>query len=158
MDRQPPTTGAAPGLAADDVLEIHQLLAYYGHVLDDREWDRLDEVFTPDAVLDYTRAGAPAELHGLEEVRAFFREANHPSAHHTTNVVVTRRGGEVRVRSKFLVPYTRETHVPKRWYGGTYDDVAVPTPAGWRLARRTCVGRWQFTTDEEPIPAHRRTW
>jgi 3-phenylpropionate/cinnamic acid dioxygenase small subunit len=118
-------------LGADDVLQIHQLLAYYGHVLDDRDWGALDEVFTVDAVLDYTRAGATAVLHGLDEVRTFFGDANHPSAHHTTNVVVVRRDGEVRVRSKFFVPYTRETHVPKRWYGGTY---------------------------EEPIPPHRRTW
>ncbi|WP_409329681.1 nuclear transport factor 2 family protein [Trujillonella humicola] len=142
----------------DDVLQIHQLLAYYGHVLDDRDWAALPEVFTPDAVLDYTRAGAPAVLHGLEEVRAFFAGANHPSAHHTTNVVVVRRGGRVLVRSKFFVPYTRDTHVPTRWYGGTYDDVAVPTPAGWRLAARTCIGRWQLTPDQGPVPEHRRTW
>src|SRR5215207_5243605 len=102
---------------ADDVLRIHQLLAYYGHVLDDRDWGVLEEVFTADAVLDYTRAGATAVLHGLDEVRAFFAGANHPSAHHTTNVVVLRRDGEVRVRSKFFVPYTRASHVPKRWFG-----------------------------------------
>jgi len=143
---------------ADDVLRIHQLLAYYGHVLDDRDWGVLEEVFTADAVLDYTRAGATAVLHGLDEVRAFFAGANHPSAHHTTNVVVLRRAGEVRVRSKFFAPYTRESHVPKRWFGGTYDDVAVPTPVGWRLSHRTCVGQWQFTTDQEPVPPHRRTW
>jgi 3-phenylpropionate/cinnamic acid dioxygenase small subunit len=151
-----PAPDGWPG--ADAVLQIQQLLAYYGHVLDDRDWDALPEVFTPDAVLDYTRAGATAVLHGLDEVRAWFRRANHPSAHHTTNVVVTRRDGQVRVRSKFLVPYTRESHTPKRWYGGTYEDVAVPTAAGWRLAARTCVGQWQFTTDEDPIPVHRRTW
>ena len=145
-----------PGV--ETVLQVSQLLAYYGHVLDDSDWGALGEVFTADAVLDYTRAGAPAVLHGLDEVRAFFRGANHPSAHHTTNIVVLRRGGQVRARSKFLVPYTRGTHVPKRWYGGTYDDVAVPTEAGWRLSRRTCVGQWQFTTDDVPIPEHRRTW
>jgi 3-phenylpropionate/cinnamic acid dioxygenase small subunit len=145
-------------LDALDLLLVHQLLAHYGHVVDDRAWERFDELFTPDATLDYTRAGATVVHSGLDEIRAFFRDANHPSAHHVLNIVVTERDGEVRVRSKFLVPYTRETHTPKRWYGGTYDDVVVPTDAGWRFAVRVCTGRWQFTADEEPIPPHRRTW
>jgi 3-phenylpropionate/cinnamic acid dioxygenase small subunit len=153
-----PTDGPATGLGTHDLLMIHQLLAYYGHVVDDRDWDRFDELFTPDAVLDYTRAGASAVFHGLEEIRAFFRDVNHPSAHHVLNIVVTQRDGQVLVRSKFFVPYTRETHVPKRWSGGTYDDVVVPTDAGWRFASRVCSVQWQFTTDQEPIPPHRRTW
>ena len=154
-----PGPGAATSeLGALDLLLIHQLLAHYGHVVDDADWDRFDELFTPDATVDYTRAGAPGVLHGIEEIRAFFRDANHPSAHHVLNIVVTQHGGEVRVRSKFFAPYTRERHTPKRWKGGTYDDVVVPTDAGWRFAFRACTGRWQLTTDDEPIPPHRRTW
>ena len=152
------TDGPATGLGANDLLMIHQLLAYYGHVVDDCDWARFDELFTPDATLDYTRAGASAVFTGLDEIRAFFRDANHPSAHHVLNIVVTESGGEVRVRSKFFVPYTRETHVPKRWFGGDYDDVVVRTDRGWRFTFRRCTGRWQFTTDEEPVPPHRRTW
>ena len=55
--------------------------------------------------------------------------------------------GEVRVRSKLFVPYTRPTHEPKRWYGGDYDDVVVRSPAGWRFTKRTCTARWLFTAD-----------
>ena len=149
----------APGLGALDLLLIHQLLGHYGHVVDDAEWNRFEELFTPDAVLDYTGAGAPALLHGIEEIRTFFREVQHPSAHHVVNIVVTPVGDEIRVRSKFFVPYTRESHVPKRWKGGTYDDVVVPTDAGWRFAFRNCTARWQFTADDdESVPPHRRTW
>jgi 3-phenylpropionate/cinnamic acid dioxygenase small subunit len=154
----PAAGGPAPALEALDLLLIHQLLGYYGHVVDDHDWDRFDELFTPDATLDYTRAGAPGVLHGIEEIRAFFRDTNHPSAHHVVNIVVTQDGGKVRVRSKFFVPYTRDTHTPKRWKGGTYDDVVVPTAAGWRFAFRACTAGWQFTTDDEPAPPHRRTW
>jgi hypothetical protein len=74
------------------------------------------------------------------------------------NVVVTERDGEVQVRSTFLVPYTRETHTPKRWYGGTYDDVVVRTEARWRFASRICTGRWRWSIDEAPIPPGRETW
>lgn len=33
-----------------DTLAIHQLLALYGHVVDEREWDRMDELLTADLV------------------------------------------------------------------------------------------------------------
>jgi hypothetical protein len=48
-------------MEAIDVIEVHQLLALYGHIVDDARWDRFEELFTSDAVLDYTAAGsAPA--------------------------------------------------------------------------------------------------
>jgi 3-phenylpropionate/cinnamic acid dioxygenase small subunit len=144
---------------ASDIIEIHQLLGLYGHLVDAKEWDRFAEVFEADAVLDYTGVRAPRVFSGLEEIRQYFRDANHPSAHHVTNIVVSEVAGEVRVKSKFLAPYTRATHDPLRWFGGDYDDVVVRTPAGWRFRRRVCTGRWQFTPGEqEELPEHRRTW
>ena len=92
---------------ANDIIEVHQLLGLYGHVLDAAEWDRLDELFETDAVLDYTGVRAPRVFSGIEEIREFFRDANHPSAHHVTNIVVFEADGEVRVKSKFFAPYTR---------------------------------------------------
>ena len=143
---------------AGDIIEIHQLLGLYGHVVDAAAWDRFDELFAADAVLDYTGVRAPRVYHGVEEIREYFRDANHPSAHHVTNIVVLEVDGEVHVRSKFFAPYTRSTHVPWRWYGGDYDDVVVRTAAGWRFGRRMCTSRWQYTPGEQDeLPAHRRT-
>jgi 3-phenylpropionate/cinnamic acid dioxygenase small subunit len=144
---------------ATDVIEIHQLLGLYGHVVDAREWGRFAELFAADAELDYTGVRAPRVFYGVDEIVAYFQEANHPSAHHVTNVVVFERENEIRVRSKFLAPYTRVTHDPSRWYGGDYEDVVVRTPAGWRFRRRICTARWQFTPGEQGEPTeHRRTW
>ena len=86
------------------------------------------------------------------------RLANHPSAHHCTNVLVYGDDRRIRVKSKFVAPYTRDRQSPRRWYGGAYDDVVVSTRAGWRFASRTCSARWQFTADPEPLPDRRRTW
>jgi len=145
-------------LDALDIIHVHQLLALYGHIVDGQHWDRFEELFTNDAVLDYTAVRAPKVFHGVEEIRTYFREANHPSAHHVTNIVVSEVDGEVRVQSKFFAPYTRPAHTPHRWYGGDYDDVVVSTPAGWRFLHRTCTGRWLFTPDDgDDVPAHRRT-
>lgn len=69
--------------------------------------------------------------------------------------------GEVRVKSKFWVPFTRDSHRPRRWYGGDYDDVVVRTADGWRFARRTCTARWQYTVvdaGDPSVPEGRRTF
>jgi 3-phenylpropionate/cinnamic acid dioxygenase small subunit len=143
---------------AEDVVEIHQLLAEYGHVVDARDWQRFRELFVADAHLDYTRAGAVEVFHDVDSITSWFEKANHPSAHHVVNIFVYEQDGEMRVRSKFFAPYTRETHAPKRWYGGDYDDIVVRTPHGWCFSSRTCSARWQYTVDVGPVPEHRRTW
>ena len=43
-----------------DRLEIEALLTRYTRAIDTGEWDRLDEVFTPDAEIDYTASGGIA--------------------------------------------------------------------------------------------------
>ena len=143
-----------------EIILIHQLLGQYGHLVDAKAWDRFDELFVDDAVVDYTAVRAPRVFYGVEQIREFFRDANHPSAHHVTNIVVWEEKGDARVRSKFLVPYTRPSHTPKRWSGGDYDDIVVRTPAGWRFRRRVCTGRWQFTVAgaDEDVQEHRQTW
>ncbi len=142
-----------------DIIEVHQLLGLYGHLVDAKEWGRFDEIFTDDAVLDYTGVRAPRIFRGLDDICDYFRDANHPSAHHVTNIVVLEVDDEVRVHSKFFAPYTRASHTPRRWFGGDYHDVVVPTPQGWRFRRRKCIGRWLFTPGEhEELPEHRRTW
>jgi len=141
-----------------DIVGVNQLLAHYGHLVDAAAWDRFDELFLPDAVLDYRGVNVAEVMVGLDAVVAFFSAANHPAAHHCTNVYVFDDQGATRVKSKFLVPYTRPQHVPKRWYGGDYDDVVRLTTDGWRFASRTCTARWQYTTDPDPVPQRRRTW
>ena len=148
-----------------DIIEIHQLLGRYGHSIDARDWAAFAALFEADAVLDYTEVRAPHVLHGIEEIVAWFRDANHPSAHHVTNIVVDEvdgpAGREVRVHSKFFAPSTRESHSPKRWFGGDYHDVVARGADGrWRFVSKRCVGRWQFTPDEPgvDVPDHSRTF
>ncbi|HTN78305.1 MAG TPA: nuclear transport factor 2 family protein [Acidimicrobiales bacterium] len=145
-----------------DIILIHQLLARYGHALDARDWESFAELFVPDAVVDYTAVRAPHVCHGIGEILDYFQPANHPAAHHVTNIVVDESGdpaGRVTVHSKFFVPFTRDANVPKRFYGGDYFDVVVKTPAGWKFAEKRCVGRWQYTPDPgEDVPEFRRTF
>jgi 3-phenylpropionate/cinnamic acid dioxygenase small subunit len=148
-----------PDTALDtaDLLAIHQLLALYGHLLDDGHFDRLSEIFAEDAVLTFPGRERAAIRTGAA-ITQFFATAAGSSAHHTTNIVVVADGDRVRVRSKFLVPYTRPEHDVHRWYGGVYEDVVVRTPNGWRIASRAIDGRWQLTAGDGPFPPHRATF
>ena len=163
LSRAHPGRSYAPPIDTTDIVLIEQLAYKYGHLVDARAWPRFDELFVPDAVVDYTLVNAPEVLTGLDAIVGYFESANHPAAHHVSNVWVEEHDGDVRVWSKFWAPYTRESHRPKRWFGGDYEDVVVHTAAGWRFARRSCRGRWQYTLDVEPgsddhIEARRRTY
>ena len=48
--------------SAEDTLAIQAVVVLYGFLVDDREWDRFDQVFTEDAVVDFaiTRPSRPA--------------------------------------------------------------------------------------------------
>lgn len=43
-----------------DRLEIQDLMVRYSHAVDTRQWNLLDEVFTPDAYIDYSAMGGSA--------------------------------------------------------------------------------------------------
>ena len=51
-----------------DRLEIQDLFSRYTYAIDERNWDGLDDVFTPDAFIDYTEAGG--EKGQLPEISA----------------------------------------------------------------------------------------
>ena len=63
-----------------DRLEIQDLLVAYSHAIDSHDWDALDDVFTPDAVIDYTEMGAPRG--NLTETKAFLEAPEQWSANH----------------------------------------------------------------------------
>jgi hypothetical protein len=125
-------------LPAEDTLAIHELLALYGHIIDAREWQRVDELFTATARYDMREFGlGPVE--GAAAIRELWSrpDAMHPLAHHATNIVVsTDADGTVRVLSKGLGvgPNGRVGSV-------VYHDVVERTPAGWRFAARSAVLR-----------------
>jgi hypothetical protein len=119
-----------------DVVEIQQLMAHYGHLVDARNFRRLAEIFSDDGVFDVTvyRAG---RHEGLPAVIAFFEAATHPPAHHSTNLYVYEQSGAVRALSKYAVPAEGG-----RMFGGDYQDVLVRTPEGWRIRERVVTARW----------------
>lgn len=116
-------------LSTEDTLAIQALLADYGHVVDDHDWDRAHEVFAEDFVFE--RGDGRPDLHGIADVVATFKGRN-MYAHVTTNTTISEDDdGTVRAHSKFL-GFPNEG----RPVTGDYRDVVVRTPQGWRLQRR----------------------
>ena len=53
----------------DDRFAIEDLLQRYTTAIDDKDWDLLDTVFAPDAVLDYTTSGGPKGSYPATPIR-----------------------------------------------------------------------------------------
>lgn len=125
-------------LTADDRIAIAELVSLHGHLVDDGEFGRLDELFTADVVYDATDFGV-AVIHGTASFTqaAYALGAGNPVGHHVTNVVVTQTAaGTVQARSKGI-----GVNADGTCGSTTYVDTVVMTPHGWRIAHRTIHAR-----------------
>jgi len=121
---------------AADRLELHELPGRYGDAIDDRDWERLDDIFTADAVFDLTDLGS-RRCEGLDDIKRFMDlEAEHPRTHLMTNVYVDETPGRVRLSFRIIALLAGG----KVGTASYYDDV-VRTPAGWRVANRVITRR-----------------
>ena len=116
-------------LTADDIVEIEQVIAEYGHVVDNNRWERAHLVFARDFVYDFSAHERP-NLHGVIELREALKSRKVYS-HHSTNVSVVETAEGARAHSKFI-------GFPSEGFpiSGDYSDDFVRTDVGWRLVRR----------------------
>lgn len=123
-------------LGVEDRLELHEIAARYGDLIDARDWTGLATVFTVDAVFDATDLGMPL-LSGLEAIRKYMDEsAIHPLGHHITNIYVESAGEEVILRSRIIAAGHRG-----RVSSASYRDRVRKTADGWRIYHRVCTLR-----------------
>ncbi|MCX7284955.1 MAG: nuclear transport factor 2 family protein [Novosphingobium sp.] len=141
-----------------DRLEIQDLFARYSFAIDERDWDALDTIFTPDARIDYTETGGAKGTY--PEIKAWLPGAleRFPMFQHmvaTTKLDIT--GDEARSRTILFNPMTHraedgETQV--FFIGLWYRDRLVRTAEGWRIADRYEEAGWTHNVpDMAPAPA-----
>ena len=136
-------------LTTEDRLDIAEALALHAHVVDADQLDRIDELFTTDAVYDMTAPGMGI-FEGIETIRAAAAQmsasGHAPIAHFLTNIIVTStREDEATALSKCLMIMATGTT-----QGVTYDDTLRRDQGRWRISRRviTPAGRPVVTRAE----------
>jgi len=119
-------------LSTEERIELIELLGRYGRMIDDRNWEALETIFTPDARFDLSPIGRPL-LTGLDEIREYMaNRAAHPVAHHITNPHIDRLGDDDLWLSCMLVAVQADGSVAS----GRYSDQVVRHDGGLRIRYR----------------------
>ena len=127
-----------------DRLEIQDLITAYSYAIDFHAWDELDDIFTPDATLDFTATGG--EAGDLPAMKAWLARtlpmfAGHQHLVATSQVVLA--GDRASARSVCHNPMylDRPDGQQVLFVGLWYEDEFVRTQFGWRIcARRQRIG------------------
>ncbi len=116
-----------------DAEEIAALLYTYARAVDTKDWQLYRSVFTDDAHIDYSSAGAI--VGGRDEVVEWFA-ANFGviawSMHYITNIESHVTGDTATVRAMFYNPMQLPGMAEQSSCGGYYHHELVRTPDGWR--------------------------
>lgn len=131
-----------------DTTAIERIVFLYGHLIDEKEWDRLDEIFAPN--FSFRIDGTDIAYEGFEEVKQFMTSIRHPIAHYSTNVLVdVEEGADVATAHvKLFAPRTDGTAAV-----GTYHDTLVRTADGWRFeSRRVVTADLHWVSGPRPTP------
>lgn len=145
-----------------DRLEIQDLLARYSFALDERDWDAMDAVFTPDAHIDYSEAGGAAGCY--PEIKQWLPTALERFVSFQHMVATTKLdicGDEATSRTILFNPMVYEGEEGERktfFLGLWYRDKLVRTADGWRIAeRREEMSYAHNAPDMGPVPELERS-
>jgi hypothetical protein len=121
-----------------DRLEIQQLLVDYSTAIDQRRFDDLDKLFTPDAYIDYRTLGGidgryPEVKKWLSEVLPTFPVYAHMLGNFSVRITGDTASSRVICFNPMVLPGGSDQVL---FCGLWYDDEFLRTPEGWRMTRR----------------------
>ncbi len=139
-----------------DRLEIQDLLVEEAGAIDERDWDRWEAVYTPDARIDWSgNGGAKGDP---KEVRAWaasvLSTANFPYPqyqHYCTNFRIRVNGDRASSRHLQLIPISVPSPGGGRqiaFCGIWFDDELVRSEAGWKICERRETLAWRHNFPE----------
>lgn len=138
-----------------DRVDIQDLIARYAHAIDDRDWDMLDNIFTEDAVIDYTDLGG--KKGSLPETKIFLKEAMPKFSafqHLSTTSRIDIKGDKAFCKTILFNPMVMDHEGEQRVFfiGLWYRDEMVRTTKGWRIKSRREEKSWSFNAPENMLP------
>jgi len=123
-----------------DRFEIQDLLVSYCDAIDHRNFNALDDIFTADAIIDYTEAGG---IRGnLPEIKAYLEKALEPfsSMQHMIGLPsLNISGNSATARTLLFNPMVvKQDNKSQVFFVGLwYVDQLTRTGAGWRISLRS---------------------
>lgn len=125
-------------LEISDRMAIQQLLVDYASAIDQRRFDDLGRIFTPDAYIDYRAMGG---IDGtFPEVKAWLEEVlpRFPAYFHLVgNFDIRLTGDTATGRTMCFNPMQIDVEGRVLFCALWYEDEFVRTADGWRMTRRT---------------------
>ncbi|MGH8504457.1 MAG: nuclear transport factor 2 family protein [Stenotrophobium sp.] len=135
-----------------DQIELQRLVTAYSYAIDERAFERLDEIFTPDAQIDYSAMGGMKG--SFAEVSKWLPQALKPFPgymHLIGNLAFEVKGdhatGKVACFNPMVVP-TPEGGTDTMFLGLWYHDQYRRTPAGWRISERVEHSSYHYNMPE----------
>lgn len=126
--------------AADDICAIQQAIFRYGWCIDHRDFDALDDVFTPDAEVHYNVMGGVKRP--WKQMKDFLKQSLQlfrVTQHNMANPMVELDGDRARSRTYGTLVHVqdhKEGDPTLMTHHAIYTDEWVRTEAGWRIASR----------------------
>jgi len=130
--------------ALNDRSEIEECLHRYAWMVDQRKWELMDSVFTPDGTIDYTSTGGKRGAY--RPTLEWLDRALAPwpiNLHMISNISIEFTGANAaRSRCYFFAPMCRARADGSQEIisnAGYYVDTFARTDAGWRIRERLCT-------------------
>jgi len=142
--------------AIADTLEIQAVLARYVFAIDAKTLDALDEVFTPDAWVDYSNSGGAQGPY--DKIKRWLAKslAAFPQSQHLIGLpAIELHGDTAHSRVMLFNPMTHKGARGEHLFlcGGTYQDEWRRTEAGLRITNRRELECW-FKDPPDDIVMH----
>ena len=137
-----------------DEREITALLNRYARAVDTKDWALYRSVFTDDAHIDYSSAGAIAGTR--DEVADWLSQgfaAIPMSMHYITNIESQVDGDIAHVRAMFYNPMQLPGMSELSYCGGYHHHELMRTPDGWRSRNLREENVWFVNAPAEDPPA-----
>jgi len=123
---------------------IREVLYRYALMVDERDWELIDRIFTRNATIDYTSVGNGGTKGPHREMLSWLDATLKPwpiNLHFISNILIDVDGDEARATCYFNAPMGRKNDDGTSTYltnAGVYRDRLVRTADGWRIHERVC--------------------
>jgi len=128
-----------------DRLEIQDLMVAYCYAIDNRDWDLLDTIFTPDAIIDYSEmVGVKGTL---TEIKAFLAQSMQAVAacqHIISTSQIKVEGDRAHGKTVCTNPMVLGPDGHVMLLGLWYRDEFLRTAQGWRISSRYEENCWRY--------------